>query len=89
MQPAFKGDRPGKEDFYWTIGGIFESECPVSSITQSSFDLVQIVNAMENAKEMTGSVQGADDMPGFMFDALRVVRASDLAIDDAREEANR
>jgi hypothetical protein len=44
---------------------------------------------METGKETTGSTLGADEMPGFIFDALRVCKAEGQRCDDAMEEANR
>jgi len=81
-----EGRRTGKEDFSWTIAGILETECPVSSITQRSFDLVQIVNTLERARTATGSTLGADEMPGYLFDAIQICKAEGLTVDTAMEE---
>ena len=43
----------------------------------------------QGAKEATGSTVGADEMPGFLLDALRACRSESLACDNAMEEANR
>jgi hypothetical protein len=60
----------------------------VSAITQRSFELVQIVNLMEGAKEATGSTVGADQMPGFLLDAIRVCQSESRAVENAMDEAN-
>jgi hypothetical protein len=44
---------------------------------------------MESAKESTGSTVGAEDMPGFMMDAVRTFLSEGRKCDDAMEEANR
>jgi hypothetical protein len=82
------GRRAGKETFSWTVPDIWESECPVSSITQRSVELVQIVNLMQAAKESTGSTVGADELPGFVLDAVRVCLSEERACEAAMEEAN-
>jgi hypothetical protein len=81
------GKRPDREPFSWVIVGVAESECPVSLITERSFELVQIVNAMQNAFETTGSAVGADEMPGCLFDAVRLCAAEARTCDAAQEEA--
>jgi len=65
-----------------------ESECPVSAITQRSFELVQIVNLMQGANKATGAVVGADEMPGFLLDAIRVCQSESIATENAMDEAN-
>jgi hypothetical protein len=61
----------------------------VSAISAESFELVQIINTMESAKDATGSTVGADEMPGFLLDALRIFLGESRKVDDAMEEANR
>jgi hypothetical protein len=88
--PTYLGHRRGqngREPFHWTIEKIFESECPVSSITQKSFELVRIVNTLQGAKESTGSVVAADAMPGYLLDAARICYSAGKAAEVAMDEA--
>jgi len=90
---AFRRTRPDgqkqwlKEAFYWSIPGVRESECPVSLITQKSFELVEIVNQMQGAFKSTGSTVGADEMPGYLLDAVRVCQSESISVDNAMDEA--
>lgn len=88
--PTYVGSRTkegGKEPYSWTINAIWESECPASSITQKSFELVRIVNILQGAKELTGSTLGAGDMPGFILDAIRIAESENSVSEAARDEA--
>lgn len=76
-----------REAFHWSIVAIRESECPTSAIMQRSIDLVQIVNAMQDAKESTGSTLGTDEMPGCLLDAVRVCRRESEVSEAAMDEA--
>ena len=86
--PEYKGAQRTKEPFFWTMTEVQESECPVSSITQRSFELVQIVNLMQGAHKSTGSTVGADEMPGYLLDAIRVCESESQAVEAAMDEAN-
>lgn len=66
---------------------IWESECPASAITAKSFELVQLVNTLQGAKEATGSAVAADAMPGYLLDAIRVCQTENKACEVAMEEA--
>jgi hypothetical protein len=77
----------GREAYHWTVNEIWESECPVSAITQKSFELVQLVNTLQGAKKAAGSTLGADEMPGFLLDAVRLVQSESGASELARDEA--
>ncbi len=79
--------RRSTEEFSWTVAGILETECPVSSITQRSFDLVQIVNTLEGARNAAGSTLGTDVMPGYLLDALQICQSERRTVDAAMEEA--
>ena len=70
------------------MADIWESECPVSSITQRSFELVQIVNTLVGVKDATGSTLGVEQMPGYLLDAVRVCQSESRAVENAMEEAN-
>jgi hypothetical protein len=85
---ANRSTQQGREAFHWRIPEIWESECPVSSISQRSFELVQIVNMLQTAKESTGSTVGADEMPGFLLDAVRICESESRTVETAMEEAN-
>jgi len=65
-----------------------ESECPVSAITQTSFDLVQIVDLLQGTNKSVGAALGAGEMPGCLLDAVRIVQRESQAYEVAREEAN-
>lgn len=67
---------------------IWESECPVSAITQKSFELVQIVNTLQGAKDSTGSTLAVDDMPGHLLDAIRICQSENRSCETAMDEAN-
>lgn len=71
----------------WTVVDIWESECPVSSITQQSFELVQIVNTLEGAHKSTGSALAADNMPGYLLDAIRICQSEARSVEAAMDEA--
>jgi len=83
-----EGRRTGKEAFSWSVLEVSESECPVSAITQKSFDLVQIVNMLQSANKSTGAALPAGEMPGHLLDAIRVVQSESQACEVAMEEAN-
>ena len=63
------------------------SECPVSAITQRSFDLVQITNSLMTIKEATGASMEVADMPGHLFDAIRICQTQSDVIHEAMDEA--
>jgi hypothetical protein len=83
-----KSTREGthREKFSWRIAAIYETECPVSKIAQRSSDLVQIVNGLMSVQAGTGSTLPADSMPGYLFDAIRIVRHESQAIEAAMDE---
>jgi len=87
--PTYKVDRPGKEPRIWTLykNPVRESECPVSAITQKSFELVQLVDTLERTLKVTGSTLGADEMPGFLLDAIRICHQEEQAVEVAEREA--
>lgn len=78
----------GGENLNWNVATIRESECPVSAITQKSFDLVNIVNTLQGAHISTGSSVGADAMPGYLLDAIRICQSESRACEAAMDEAN-
>lgn len=82
-----EGRRTGQTAYTWNVPHVSESECPVSLITERSFDLVQIVDQLQGAKDSTGSTVGADRMPGFLLDAVRVFQSESMACETARNEA--
>lgn len=85
-QKRISRDR-GRETFRWSVPDVAISECPVSYITQESFDLARTVNDLMTAKETTGSTIAADEMAGSLFDAIRVCSIQDSIIDEAKDEA--
>jgi hypothetical protein len=83
---GYRWTKDGKTAFHWTVKEIWESECPVSSITQRSFELVQLVNSLQGVQGATGSTVGADDMPGYLLDAIRICQSEVKAVEAAMDE---
>ncbi len=69
------------------IEHVWESECPVSAITQKSIDLVQIVNGLRVAHESAGSAIAADTMPGAIFDAIKQCEFESIAAHQAERDS--
>jgi hypothetical protein len=63
-----------------------DSECPVSSITPKSLDLVNIVALLETTNRATGSAAAALELPGSVLDAIRVCESESNVISSAMED---
>ena len=70
----------------WSVRDVAISECPVSFINQYSIDLARTANDLMTTKEATGSTLGADEMPGCLFDAIRICSIQDSVIEEAKAE---
>jgi hypothetical protein len=75
-----------REKFSWRIQAIYETECPVSKITERSMDLIQIVNGLMGVQAATGSALPVESMPGYLFDAIRIIRHESQSIEAAMDE---
>jgi hypothetical protein len=62
------------------------SECPRSSVTQESEDLVQIVSTLLNMKD-SAITMGAEGMPGSLLDAVKLAQREIRAQESAQDEA--
>lgn len=63
------------------------SECPRSCITQASEDLVQSISGYMSVHEGSGASLAVSEMPGAVFDAMRLASRENKAVDAAQDEA--
>lgn len=68
------------------IEGTATDECPTSSITPRSEELVSIITAAKRAREFLGVPFGADsaEWEAWFYDAVQIIAIEEIKIDNAR-----
>ncbi len=77
----------GRVPVPFVLDGPHLRECPRSLATQSSDDLVRLVGTITSAHDAAGAAVAADQMPGYVLDALQLVAREKRAIEHAQQEA--